>query len=111
MFQLKVRPALYLYSRKRNVRWQFSDSNTTQRCAPNVHIQILQKECFTAAEPADPNAGKRIMILTATIGVVILGMMASFVIARYPFKGREAMYSLFAAVGLLGQMVFLVKDP
>lgn len=41
MFQLKVRPALYLYSRKRNVRWQFSDSNTTQRCAPNTRGFIV----------------------------------------------------------------------
>lgn len=32
-----------------------------------------------------------------TVGVVVLGLMASFVIARYPFKARHAMYSLFAA--------------
>lgn len=42
-----------------------------------------------------------------TIGVVILGMMASFVIARYPFKGREAMYSLFAA-GLMFPMTVAI---
>jgi len=32
-----------------------------------------------------------------TAGVVSLGLMASFVIARYRFRGREAMYALFAA--------------
>ena len=32
-----------------------------------------------------------------TAGVVILGVMASYVIARYEFRGRGAMYSLFAA--------------
>ncbi|WP_022868952.1 carbohydrate ABC transporter permease [Schaalia vaccimaxillae] len=42
-----------------------------------------------------------------TVGVVILGMMASFVIARYPFKGREAMYSLFAA-GLMFPMTVAI---
>jgi raffinose/stachyose/melibiose transport system permease protein len=32
-----------------------------------------------------------------TVGVVVLGLMASFVIARYPFKAKHMMYSLFAA--------------
>lgn len=32
-----------------------------------------------------------------TIGVVALGVMASYVIARYEFRGRGLMYSLFAA--------------
>lgn len=35
-----------------------------------------------------------------TAGVVILGVMAAFVIARYEFKGRDAIYSMFTA-GLL----------
>ncbi len=32
-----------------------------------------------------------------TFGVVLLGVMAAFVIARYEFRGRGALYSLFAA--------------
>lgn len=32
-----------------------------------------------------------------TVGVVLLGVMAAFVIARYDFRGRGALYSLFAA--------------
>jgi len=32
-----------------------------------------------------------------TLGVVILGVMAAFVIARYNFKGRAVLYTLFAA--------------
>ncbi len=32
-----------------------------------------------------------------TLGVVILGVMAAFVIARYEFRGRQAVYSLFTA--------------
>ncbi|GGM51843.1 sugar ABC transporter permease [Micromonospora sonchi] len=32
-----------------------------------------------------------------TVGVVTLGLMTSYIIARYRFRGRGAMYSLFAA--------------
>jgi raffinose/stachyose/melibiose transport system permease protein len=32
-----------------------------------------------------------------TIGVVVLGVMASYVLARYQFRGRSLMYALFAA--------------
>ncbi|MDN4471872.1 carbohydrate ABC transporter permease [Demequina zhanjiangensis] len=38
--------------------------------------------------------------LGTTLGVVLLGVMAAFVIARYEFRGRQALYSLFTA-GLL----------
>jgi raffinose/stachyose/melibiose transport system permease protein len=38
--------------------------------------------------------------LGTTLGVVLLGVMAAFVIARYEFRGRDALYSLFTA-GLL----------
>ena len=38
--------------------------------------------------------------LGTTVGVVVLGVMAAFVIARYEFRGRDALYSLFTA-GLL----------
>ena len=38
-----------------------------------------------------------IAALATTIGVVVLGVMASYVLARYQFRGRGAMYSLFAA--------------
>ena len=35
--------------------------------------------------------------LVTTVGVVVLGLMVSFVIARYEFRLRGAMYALFAA--------------
>ena len=38
--------------------------------------------------------------LGTTVGVVVLGVLAAFVIARYEFWGRDALYSLFTA-GLL----------
>lgn len=38
-----------------------------------------------------------IVALSTTAAVVILGLMTSFILARYRFRGRGAMYSLFAA--------------
>jgi raffinose/stachyose/melibiose transport system permease protein len=38
-----------------------------------------------------------IAAVATTIGVVGLGVMASYVLARYQFRGRGAMYALFAA--------------
>lgn len=35
--------------------------------------------------------------LGTTLGVVVLGVMAAFVIARYSFRGRAVLYALFAA--------------
>src|ERR1700712_290154 len=54
--------------------------------------------------------------ISTTIGVVVLGLMVSFVLARYSFRGRGAIYSLFAA-GLMfpitvaiTPLYILVKD-
>src|SRR5690606_24725803 len=38
-----------------------------------------------------------IVAVLTTLGVVVLGVMASNVLARYSFTGRGVMYSLFAA--------------
>ncbi|RKT33153.1 carbohydrate ABC transporter membrane protein 2 (CUT1 family) [Microbacterium sp. AG1240] len=38
-----------------------------------------------------------IAALTTTAGAVILGLMASYVLARYRFRGRGVLYALFAA--------------
>jgi len=35
--------------------------------------------------------------VATTIGILVLGVMASYVLARYQFRGRGAMYALFAA--------------
>ena len=42
-----------------------------------------------------------------TLGVVALGLMASFALARYEFRGRGALYSLFAA-GLMFPMTVAI---
>ncbi|MDE0545230.1 carbohydrate ABC transporter permease [Microbacterium sp. C7(2022)] len=38
-----------------------------------------------------------LVALATTVGAVALGLMASYVIARYSFRGRGALYALFAA--------------
>ena len=48
--------------------------------------------------------------LGTTLGAVLLGVMAAFVIARYEFKGRDALYSLFTA-GLLFPLSVAVLPP
>ena len=56
------------------------------------YIQVLQSPIFWQ------QVGNSVIAATFTaLGVVILGLMASYVLARYEFTGRGAMYSLFAA--------------
>ncbi|MGZ8804312.1 MAG: carbohydrate ABC transporter permease [Microbacterium sp.] len=44
------------------------------------------------------NVAASVILATATtLGVVIAGLMAAFVIARYNFRGRQGLYTLFAA--------------
>jgi raffinose/stachyose/melibiose transport system permease protein len=56
------------------------------------YLDVLQSPIFWR------QVGNSVICATATaLGVVILGVMASYVLARYEFTGRGAMYSLFAA--------------
>lgn len=48
-----------------------------------------------------------IAAVTTTVGVVALGLMVSFAIARYNFRGRAALYSLYAA-GLMFPMTVAI---
>ncbi|WP_240675153.1 carbohydrate ABC transporter permease [Cellulomonas endophytica] len=48
-----------------------------------------------------------ISALSTTVAVVVLGVMASFVIARYDFRGSAGLYSLFAA-GLMFPMTVAI---
>lgn len=38
-----------------------------------------------------------VLAVSTTVGVVIAGIMAAFVLARYEFRGRQGLYTLFAA--------------
>ncbi|HEY3872268.1 MAG TPA: carbohydrate ABC transporter permease [Actinocrinis sp.] len=52
-------------------------------------------------------ANSTIVGLASTVGIVALGLMVSFAIARYDFKLKGAMYSLFAA-GLMFPLVIAI---
>ncbi|MFC8722511.1 carbohydrate ABC transporter permease [Kitasatospora sp. NPDC057198] len=52
-------------------------------------------------------ANSLVVALASTVGTVVLGLMVSFVLARYDFKLKGAMYSLFAA-GLMFPMVIAI---
>ncbi|MTE17593.1 ABC transporter permease subunit [Streptomyces sp. TRM43335] len=52
-------------------------------------------------------ANSLVVAIASTVGIVVLGLMVSFVIARYDFKLKGAMYSLFAA-GLMFPMVVAI---
>jgi raffinose/stachyose/melibiose transport system permease protein len=45
--------------------------------------------------------------IATTAGVVVLGLMASYVLARYRFRGRGALYAIFAA-GLMFPMTVAI---
>lgn len=66
------------------------------------YTDVLQSSLFWQ------QAGNSVICgVCTTIGVVVLGVMASFVLARYEFFGSGAMYSLFAA-GLMFPMTVAI---
>ncbi|NJP46326.1 carbohydrate ABC transporter permease [Actinacidiphila epipremni] len=52
-------------------------------------------------------ANSLMVALASTLGIVVLGLMVSYAIARYDFRLKGAMYSLFAA-GLMFPMVIAI---
>jgi raffinose/stachyose/melibiose transport system permease protein len=56
------------------------------------YIDVLKSDTFWRQV-----TNSTIAAVATTIGVVVLGVMASYVLARYRFRGRGAMYALFAA--------------
>nr|WP_036318738.1 carbohydrate ABC transporter permease [Microbacterium indicum] len=56
------------------------------------YVDVLASGAFWTAL-----GNSTISAVATTAGVVVLGVMASYVLARYDFAGRGAMYSLFAA--------------
>ena len=66
------------------------------------YISVLSNQIFWRQM-----GNSAISAIATTAGVVVLGVMASFVLARYEFRGRTAMYSLFAA-GLMFPMTVAI---
>lgn len=56
------------------------------------YVRVLTSERFWGSV-----FSSTLIALGTTLGVVLLGVMAAFVLARYDFRGRGALYSLFAA--------------
>jgi raffinose/stachyose/melibiose transport system permease protein len=61
--------------------WQFDN-----------YLEVLSNGTFWQEAGNSAIAG-----LSTTIGVVVLGLMVSFILARYTFRGRGVIYALFAA--------------
>ena len=75
------------------------------------YVNVLTSDVFWQEVGNSAIAG-----ITTTAGVVLLGLMVSFVLARYTFRGRGAIYALFAS-GLMfpitvaiTPLYILVKD-
>ncbi len=66
------------------------------------YIDVLTNSVFWAEFK-----NSAISALSTTVGIVVLGLMVSFVIARYTFRGRAALYALFAA-GLMFPMTVAI---
>ena len=73
------------------LRWQFVN-----------YVEVLESSIFWRQV-----ANSVITGVFTTLGVVVLGVAASFVLARYTFSGRAAMYALFAA-GLMFPMTVAI---
>lgn len=56
------------------------------------YVRVLTSERFWGSV-----FSSTLIALGTTLGVVALGVMAAFALARYEFRGRGALYSLFAA--------------
>src|SRR5690625_4461779 len=66
------------------------------------YLDVLQSSLFW-----QQMGNSAIAAIFTTLGVVVLGVMASYVIARYQFRGRGLMYTLFAA-GLMFPMTVAI---
>ncbi|MBN9107003.1 MAG: carbohydrate ABC transporter permease [Propionibacteriaceae bacterium] len=64
---------------------------------PNPWVFTNYTDVLTSGPFWQQFGNSTISAVSTTVGTVALALMASFVIARYDFKGRNAMYALFAA--------------
>ena len=74
---------------------------------PSPWVFSNYADVLTSADFWVAMGNSTIAAVATTVGTVALGMMASFVIARYDFVGKGAMYSLFAA-GLMFPMTVAI---
>jgi raffinose/stachyose/melibiose transport system permease protein len=91
---LMVGPVVYLIlgGFRSNSQLQADPAGLPNPWKLDSYIQVLQTPEFWVAFGNSVIAG-----IATTVGVVVLGLMVSFVLARYRFKGSGALYALFAA--------------
>jgi raffinose/stachyose/melibiose transport system permease protein len=74
-----------------------SQITTDPAAMPNPWVWTNYLDVLTGGAFWTAVLNSTIVAVTTTVGVVVLGLMASYVLARYQFRGRGAMYALFAA--------------
>lgn len=84
-----------------------SQITTNPASWPNPWVFTNYANVLTSVTFWGEFANSVIVALVSTIGIVVLGLMVSFVLARYNFRLKGAMYSLFAA-GLMFPMVIAI---
>ncbi|WP_329181991.1 carbohydrate ABC transporter permease [Streptomyces sp. NBC_01477] len=84
-----------------------SQITTSPAALPHPWITANYVNVLKSARFWGEFANSVLVALASTVGIVVLGLMVSFVIARYDFKLKGAMYSLFAA-GLMFPMVIAI---
>jgi len=89
-----IGPALYIIlgGFRTNAQITVDPSGLPNPWQLNNYIDVLQSPTFWRQV-----ANSVVVAVFTTLGVVVLGVMASYVIARYKFVGRTAMYAFFAA--------------
>jgi raffinose/stachyose/melibiose transport system permease protein len=89
-----IGPALYIVlgGFRTNAQITVNPSGLPNPWQLDNYIDVLQSPTFWRQL-----INSTIVGVFTTLGVVVLGVMASFVIARYKFVGRTAMYAFFAA--------------
>ncbi|MGJ4846250.1 carbohydrate ABC transporter permease [Leifsonia sp. Le1] len=93
-----------------------SQITTSPAGLPNPWVMVNYADVLTSSTFWLEVGNSAIVGILTTVGVVALGLMVSYVLARYQFRGRGAIYSLFAA-GLMFPLTvaitplyILVKD-
>jgi raffinose/stachyose/melibiose transport system permease protein len=99
-----VAPVLYLVigGARTNAQITTSPSGLPHPWVATNYTGVLKSETFWGEF-----ANSMVVALASAAGIVVLGLMVSFVIARYDFKLKGAMYSLFAA-GLMFPLVIAI---
>ncbi|WP_330342164.1 carbohydrate ABC transporter permease [Streptomyces sp. NBC_00557] len=99
-----IAPVLYIVLGGFRTNAQFT---TSPAALPRPWVLGNYSDVLTSRRFWGEFANSVVVALLSTVGIVVLGLMVSFVIARYDFRLKGAMYSLFAA-GLMFPMVIAI---